>query len=204
MKRIIAIDPGASGGIAVSKDGGIFTMSMPDTIAELVIGIRSACEFNEYHAWVAYVEHVQGYVKSEPRADGSFGQPGSAMFRFGENFGAVQGIIQALGIPLILVRPQKWQKPLGVGTRSLAFSRSEWKRKLKAEAQRRFPGIAVTLKTADALLILDYGIKDQQAHVPDSTGLLPAIGGPEETATCQGHSDEPGAGCSEVTVGFFP
>ena len=32
---------------------------------------------------------------------------------------------------------------------------TQWKNKLKAEAQRLFPDIRVTLKTADALLILE-------------------------------------------------
>jgi len=31
----------------------------------------------------------------------------------------------------------------------------QWKNKLKAEAQRLYPDIKVTLKTADALLILE-------------------------------------------------
>jgi hypothetical protein len=35
----------------------------------------------------------------------------------------------------------------------------EWKRKLKEEAQRLFPNMDVTLKTADALLILEYAIR---------------------------------------------
>jgi hypothetical protein len=57
------------------------------------------------------------------------------------------------------VQPQKWQKPLGVGTRSACATRSEWKGKLRACAQRLYPKLKPTLSTADAILILEYGLK---------------------------------------------
>jgi hypothetical protein len=55
-----------------------------------------------------------------------------------------------------MVRPQTWQKNLGIGTSRTCASKTEWKNKLKALAQRKFPDAKVTLATADALLILDY------------------------------------------------
>jgi hypothetical protein len=85
-------------------------------------------------------------------------QPGSAMFKFGDQFGFLKGVLQTLGIRLELVRPQVWQKAFGLGTASACASKTIWKNKLKAEAQRRFPHLEVTLKTADALLILEYGL----------------------------------------------
>jgi hypothetical protein len=78
------------------------------------------------------------------------------MFKFGEGYGFLKGVVQALGIKLVLVRPQVWQKPFNLGTASRCASQSEWKNKLKAEAQRRFPQLPVTLATADALLILEW------------------------------------------------
>jgi hypothetical protein len=87
-------------------------------------------------------------------------QPGSAMFRFGEHFGFIKGVVQALEIRLVMVRPQVWQKGFGLGTASACRTKSEWKNKLKAEAQRRFPQLNVTLKTADALLILEHAMRE--------------------------------------------
>jgi len=55
-----------------------------------------------------------------------------------------------------LVRPQKWQKALGLGSASGCASKTEWKNKLKAAAQRLYPHLKPTLATADALLILDF------------------------------------------------
>jgi crossover junction endodeoxyribonuclease RuvC len=78
------------------------------------------------------------------------------MFRFGRNFGFILGVFAALKIPVELVRPQKWQKALSLGTSAAHASKTAWKNHLKAEAQRRFPDQKVTLATADALLLLSY------------------------------------------------
>ena len=86
-------------------------------------------------------------------------QPGSAMFRFGEHFGFIKGVVQALGDSARAGAPAGLAKGVRAGHGlGVARSKTEWKNKLKAEAQRRFPHLNVTLKTADALLILEYSI----------------------------------------------
>jgi crossover junction endodeoxyribonuclease RuvC len=153
VKTFIAIDPGASGGIAVSRNGGTECHSMPETQGDLLAFLRDikrAADV-EGHEVVCVLEEVSGFAGKA--------QPGSAMFRFGEHFGFVKGVVQALDVRLILVRPQAWQKGFGLGTASACSSKTEWKNKLKAEAQRRFPQLNVTLKTADALLILDHALQ---------------------------------------------
>jgi hypothetical protein len=52
-----------------------------------------------------------------------------------------------------MITPQKWQKQLNLGKSE--GDKPEWKRKLKGHAQRTYPDLTVTLKTADALLILE-------------------------------------------------
>lgn len=123
---------------------------MPATQGDLLDLIRSlkAAADAEGRETVCVLEEVSGFAGQA--------QPGSAMFKFGEHYGFAKGVVQSLGIKLVLVRPQIWQKGFGLGTASNCASKSEWKNKLKAEAQRRFPHISVTLKTADALLILDW------------------------------------------------
>jgi hypothetical protein len=128
---------------------------MPETQGDLLALIReikatadAECEPGRPSGLLCVLEEVSGFAGKA--------QPGSAMFRFGEHFGFVKGVIQALSIRLVLVRPQVWQKGFGLGTASACGSKTEWKNKLKAEAQRRFPHLKVTLKTADALLILEY------------------------------------------------
>ena len=82
-------------------------------------------------------------------------QSGSSSIVYGRNYGFIEGVIQTLGIKLHSVRPQVWMKGMGLGTKG-KLSKTEWKNKLKAEAQRLFPSESVTLDTADALLILEY------------------------------------------------
>ncbi|HEV7926093.1 MAG TPA: hypothetical protein VGR14_12095, partial [Verrucomicrobiae bacterium] len=97
---------------------------------------------------IAIVEEVGGYIGKA--------QPGSTAFKFGRNFGFILGVLQTLGIRVELVRPQKWQKALSLGSATGCASKTEWKNKLKASAQRLYPHLKPTLATADALLILDY------------------------------------------------
>ena len=161
MSVVIAIDPGVSGGVAVAAFGKTVCHAMPATEGdrlELIRNVYQAAEV-EGAACVCVLEEVNGFVGKA--------QPGSAMFKFGEGYGFLKGVVQALGIRLVLVRPQTWQKVFGLGTASRCASKSEWKNKLKAEAQRRFPNLGVTLQTADALLILEW-VRAARVTAPES------------------------------------
>src|SRR6478672_7790870 len=139
---ILAIDPGKSGGIAIHYEDDTRAHKMPDTLKAVADLVTLTPDI----LTVAYVEHVPAFVPSARPKN---------MFRLGENFGAIQGVLAACGVRTILVRPAKWQAAYNLGKRSLCKSDSEWKNKLKAEAQRRFPKLNVTLATADALLLLE-------------------------------------------------
>ncbi len=115
----------------------------------------------EGHELVCVLEQVGGFTGK--------GRPGSRMFRFGENYGFIKGVIQALEIRLVLVCPQVWQKGFGLGTATACGSGPKWKNKLKAEAQRRFPQLKVTKKTEDALLILDYALAARETQRLESS-----------------------------------
>ncbi len=143
----IAIDPGLSGGVAYQRGPQpAQAVAMPATEGDLVDLLRSlTADANEA---VAYVEEVGGYIGKA--------QPASSAFKFGRNFGFILGVLQTIGVRVELVRPQKWQKALGLGAASGCASKTEWKNKLKASAQRLYPNLKPTLATADALLILDY------------------------------------------------
>jgi hypothetical protein len=80
-----------------------------------------------------------------------------AMIVLNVNAAIIRTALACWGVRVVLVRPQEWQKHFGLGKRRDCASDTEWKNKLKAEAQRRFPNCDVTLKTADSLLLMDYG-----------------------------------------------
>lgn len=158
MKHIIAIDPGASGGIAYKSDAEIIAVPMPETDADIAQAILTAATAitnslnpfsqNTVEVWV---EQVGGYIGTAC--------PGSAMFSFGKNFGLILGVCAARHYRVNLVTPQKWQKHFSLGTVKSTGGKGPWKRKLKEKAQQLFPTVDVTLKTSDALLIYEYATK---------------------------------------------
>ncbi len=154
-KIILAIDPGASGGLAwgPAAGGEVQTLAIPKTEGEVAETLRQiVTDAGNPGSVVAYLEQVGGYVSTEG------GQPGSAMFKFGRGYGFILGALAALCVPVELVTPQRWQKGIAAGVRA-GLSKSDWKRKLKAQAERLHPGRRVTLATADALLILAWARK---------------------------------------------
>jgi hypothetical protein len=143
MKKILAIDPGASGGFAwLENDGFVYCRPMPPTDGDILETLRGfrATGISECH-----IEHVCGFV-----AAAGAGQ----MFSFGEGFGFIKGCLMALGYSVHLHRPQKWQKAMSLGSKK--DHGKNWKNHLKGRAQQLFPTCDVTLKTADALLIFQY------------------------------------------------
>lgn len=145
MRRILAIDPGMSGGIAHFANNRIVLEPMPDTdgdVREVMINYLSQSD-------VVYIEKVGGYI-------GGKGAPGSAMFNFGRNVGFLHGLIASMLTRCIEVPPQRWQKTIQAGTSKTHGTR--WKAHLKQLAQQRQPSLGITLKTADAVLILEHAM----------------------------------------------
>lgn len=150
-QRIIGIDPGKNGGLAVLfEDARVWTCRLSGGEADTIDTLRSLATAEDDVRVTAYLELVGGYIGKK--------QPGSAMFRFGENYGFLRGVLQALGIPTELVRPQQWQKGLG-GLKGIEGQAR--KRALRDHAARLFPNAHVTLSTADALLIARYGMLER-------------------------------------------
>ena len=148
---IIGIDPGVSGGVAVRYVGReVLTFPMPpevDAVRDLFQKITHPDCLN-----VAYLEDVP------PFAGKLF--PGSRMFRLGESCGVIRGVLSSLYINTVLMRPQAWQWALGL-KREKGLEQAAWKRVLKEAAQVLYPDIKITLKTADAVLLMHYGITQQ-------------------------------------------
>lgn len=90
----IGIDPGKSGALAVIKDGGVFVGPFDE---RTYIDVMRQCDPERT---VACLEHVH----SMP------GQGVASVFKFGDNFGWIKGVLSALNIPFELVHPQKWKK----------------------------------------------------------------------------------------------
>lgn len=149
---------------------------MPETPNDVCQLLKEACRGS------GGVDHVRVYMEQVSGYAGGPGQPGSAMFNFGRGVGIIEGFLYGAGISFVLVRPQQWQKPLGIGNRGPLLKaaqyatkeersaisahnnriRNEWKNKLKEVAQRLYPNRKVTLATCDSLLILEHARRQER------------------------------------------
>ena len=108
--KIIGIDPGLSGAIAVLENKKVLKIFDIPVMSEgkknkrqlnsalLVSLLKENIENNEEVAIV--VEQVNAMP----------GQGVTSMFNFGQTFGAIKGICAALEFPIFFVRPSKWKK----------------------------------------------------------------------------------------------
>ena len=108
--RVIGIDPGLSGAIAVLEDKKVLSIFEMPVMSEgkknkrqlnsalLVNIIKQNMKKNE--EIVVVVEQVNAMP----------GQGVTSMFNFGQTFGAIKGVCAALGLPIFFVRPSKWKK----------------------------------------------------------------------------------------------
>jgi hypothetical protein len=134
-----------SGGLAHYGPSGVTLDAMPATDADVRDLVLDRLGVTD----VVYIEKVGGYA-------GGKGAPGSAMFNFGRNVGFLFGLIASTKTRLIEVPPQRWQKTLQCGVK--ATYGTGWKGHLKQIAQQRHPRLSITLKTADAVLILEHAL----------------------------------------------
>lgn len=153
-RLVMGIDPGLSGGIAVLRmDGSVVSVvCMPQTMQDLLEYLH----LYDDDVLVCYMESV---------GCGIPGQSSSATAKFARHCGHIEMALLSLRIPVNAVTPQKWMKSYQLG-RSSSYTKSEWKNRLKGKSQQLFPslGSKVTLKVCDALLIAEYGRKQELSH----------------------------------------
>ena len=108
--KIIGIDPGLSGGIAVlekNKVLGLFDMPvMPE-------GKKNKRQLNSAQLVVLIKENIRPHeevVVVVEQVNAMPGQGVTSMFNFGQTFGAIKGVCAALELPIFFVRPSKWKK----------------------------------------------------------------------------------------------
>ena len=152
--RIIGIDPGLSGGIAILEDNKVKDMFdmpvMPDgkknkrqLNSALLVGIIKN-NIKSIEDTAAVVEQVNAMP----------GQGVTSMFNFGQTVGAIKGICAAIGLPMFFVRPAKWKKHFELINSSKDASRTK--------VIEMYPSLAEKLSKkkdvnkSDAVLIARY------------------------------------------------
>ena len=108
--KIIGIDPGLSGAIAVLQNNkvlNIFDMPVMSEGKKNKRQLNSALLVSLLRDNIVNNEDVAVVVE---QVNAMPGQGVTSMFNFGQTFGAIKGICAALDLPIFLVRPSKWKK----------------------------------------------------------------------------------------------
>ena len=142
---ILGIDPGISGALAFYFTAAPDRVSVEDIpVADgMVDAVTVAQRITQIRPDVAVIEKVGAMP----------GQGVSSMFRFGQAFGTLQGVVSALGVPLHTVGPAKWKRHYGLDADKEAA---------RALALRLFPSVEHFARKkdhgrAEAALIARYG-----------------------------------------------
>ena len=152
--RIIGIDPGLSGAIAVLDDLKVFDMFDMPVMSE---GKKNKNQLNSAQLVNIIKKHIipngQTFVIVE-QVSAMPGQGVTSMFNFGQTFGSIKGICAALNLPIFYVRPAKWKKHFELINASKDASRTK--------VIEMYPSISGRLtrkkdvNKADAILIARY------------------------------------------------
>ena len=159
--KIIGIDPGLSGAIAVLENNKVLNIFDIPVMSE---GKKNKRQLNSAHLVNLLKENINKEEEVAVVVEQVNAMPGqgvTSMFNFGQTFGAIKGICAALELPIFFVRPSKWKKHFELINSSKDSSRTK--------VIEMYPSISSRLSRkkdvnkADAILIARY-FKDCRAH----------------------------------------
>ncbi len=108
--RIIGIDPGLSGAIAVMEDNKVLNLFDIPVMSE---GKKNKRQLNSALLVSLLKENIVSHEEVAVVVEQVNAMPGqgvTSMFNFGQTFGAIKGVCAALDLPIFFVRPSKWKK----------------------------------------------------------------------------------------------
>ena len=108
--KVVGIDPGLNGAIAVLKDKKVLSITDMPVMAD---GKKNKRQLN--NAQLAEILRKNTSEGDEisivvEQVNAMPGQGVTSMFNFGQTFGAIKGVCAALQLPIFFVRPSKWKK----------------------------------------------------------------------------------------------
>jgi len=152
--RIIGIDPGLSGAIAILEDSKIKELFDMPVMAD---GKKNKRQLNSallVKLIKDNIKDLENTIMVVEQVNAMPGQGVTSMFNFGQTFGAIKGICAALGLPIFFVRPAKWKKHFELINSSKDASRTK--------AIEMYPSISEQLSKkkdvnkSDAILIARF------------------------------------------------
>ena len=158
--KIIGIDPGLSGAIAILENNKVLNMFDIPVMTEGKKNkkqLNSALLVNLLKENILNNEEVAVVVE---QVNAMPGQGVTSMFNFGQSYGVLKGIFSAMQIPMDFVSPVKWKKYYNLINTQKDSSRTK--------AIEFFPYISAKLSRkkdankADAILIASFYYQNQK------------------------------------------
>ena len=123
--KIIGIDPGLSGAIAILEDNKVLSIFDMPVMAE---GKKNKRQLNSAQLVDIIKENIKindDIAVVVEQVNAMPGQGVTSMFNFGQTFGAIKGVCAALKLPIFFVRPSKWKKHFDLLNASKDSSRTK-------------------------------------------------------------------------------
>ncbi len=123
--RIIGIDPGLNGAIAVLQNNKVIEIH---DIPVMTDGKKNKRQLNSAQLVKLLKNNFQDEADTVVVVEQVNAMPGqgvTSMFNFGQTFGAIKGICAALNLPIFFVRPAKWKKHFDLINSSKDASRTK-------------------------------------------------------------------------------
>lgn len=143
MSYHIGIDPGANGCIAIVETGGVLRD---------YFNLKGKTE-HDIATWLVEWDSAKEAVIE--RVGAMPGNGVASMFKFGQVYGFLRGLLVAMHIPFRDVTPSVWQRDMR------CLSKGD-KNATKAAAQRLWPSNTFTHANADACLIAEWGRRTKE------------------------------------------
>ena len=108
--RIIGIDPGLSGAIAILENNKVLNIFDIQVMSE---GKKNKKQLNSALLVSLLKENINNKEEVAVVVEQVNAMPGqgvTSMFNFGQTFGAIKGISATLKLPIFFARPSKWKK----------------------------------------------------------------------------------------------
>ena len=108
--KIIGIDPGLSGAIAILENNRVLNIFDMPVMSE---GKKNKRQLNSALLVNLIKENIDNQEEASVIVEQVNAMPGqgvTSMFNFGQTFGAIKGVCAALELPIFFVRPSKWKK----------------------------------------------------------------------------------------------
>lgn len=160
---ILGIDPGLSGAVAILNDG---------QLVEIVDIEAAESRINCAHLASLMHKHQPEFAICE-LVSSRLGQGVTSTFTFGHALGSITGVLSALGVPYLLIRPQAWQGHFGI--RSSSKDKVIHKQEIADLAQSLYPAASLYgprggLRDgrSDALLLARYGHEHLSGSSPEA------------------------------------